>query len=176
MALIFSSGPMTKTERTVALSAAVRPSEVVPSPSGPMHRLCCADDPDCRSWQQGSAGITDRAAEIDAITGAQSMPERPVQTCAIQARRRHEPDLGLLEGIVDHLLFDQDESRTGGALGRNIGVTFSMHGFQPIGDANRHALLKTSRCTAQTTPRNRGCAVRNAVSAVAMARSMTVNR
>ena len=48
------------------------------------------------------------------------------QTCAIQARRRHEPDLGLPEGIVDHLLFDQDESRTGGALGRNTGVTFPM--------------------------------------------------
>ena len=127
MALTFLSGPMTKTERTVALSAAVRPSEVVPAPSGPMHRLCCADDPDCRSWQQGPAGITGRSVEVDAITGGQPVPECPVQTCAIQARRRHEPDLGLPEGIVDHLLFDQ-----------------------PIGDAKRHPLLKTSRCTAQT--------------------------
>ena len=31
MALIFLSGPITNTERTVALSAAVRPSEVVPA-------------------------------------------------------------------------------------------------------------------------------------------------
>ena len=94
--------------------------------------------------------MTDRSAEVDAITGGQPMPERPVQTCAIQARRRHQPDLGLPEGIVDHLLFDQDESHTGGALCGNIGVTFPMHRFEPIGDANRHALLKTSRCTAQT--------------------------
>jgi len=34
--LIFLSGPITNTERTVALSAAVRPSDVVPAPSGNM--------------------------------------------------------------------------------------------------------------------------------------------
>ncbi|MGC1410513.1 MAG: hypothetical protein WA864_16410 [Acetobacteraceae bacterium] len=57
---------------------------------------------------------------------------------------------GLPESIVDHLLFDQDESRTGEALCGNIGVTLPMHRFMPIGDANSHALLKTSGCTAQT--------------------------
>jgi hypothetical protein len=34
--LIFLSGPMMNTERTVALSAGVRPSEVSPAPSGSM--------------------------------------------------------------------------------------------------------------------------------------------
>ena len=51
------------------------------------------------------------------------MPERPVQTRAAQARRRHEPDLGLSEGILDHLLLDQDESGTRRALCGDIGVT-----------------------------------------------------
>jgi hypothetical protein len=40
------------------------------------------------------------------------MSERPVQTRAVQTGRRHEPDLGPSEGILDHLLLDQDESST----------------------------------------------------------------
>jgi hypothetical protein len=49
---------------------------------------------------------------------------------------------GLPESIVDHLLFDQDESRAGEALCGNIGVTLPMHRFMPIGDANRHVLAE----------------------------------
>jgi hypothetical protein len=72
---------------------------VVQRNAPPRHRPCCVGDLERRSRQQGPAGGAQRAAEVDAITGGQSMPERPVQTCAIQARRRHEPDLGLPEGI-----------------------------------------------------------------------------
>ena len=78
------------------------------------------------------------------------MSERPVQTRAVQTGCRHEPDLRPSEGILDHLLLDQDECGTRRALRGDIGVTLPMHLIEPISDAGRHALLKASRCGAKT--------------------------
>ena len=97
------------------------------------------------------------------------MPERPVQTCAI---------------------------RPAVAASRISVSRKASHRFEPIGDANRHALLKTPRIgnVTQMLPHKRStgmalilgcvalvCAVHQlrrskCLSAVAMARSMTVNR
>ena len=60
--------------------------------------------------KQAPAGVTDQSVEVDAITGRQPVPESAAQSRAAEACCRHQPDLGLSEGIVDHLLFDQDES------------------------------------------------------------------
>jgi hypothetical protein len=92
-----------------------------------------------------------RAVEVDAIAGSQSMPERHGQTRGVQTGGRHKPDLGPSEGILDHLLLDQDESSTRGALRGYIGVTLPVHLIKPIRNAGRHALLKPPRCTAKTS-------------------------